>query len=236
MPTSVSFRLLMRCACLLPRGLGQQQLPGGAERHQLALPCQVLTQMLHGLAVQLCSRTCLAGAELLVSATGPPGGRADGHSRRGDQRADDFLPVQLGRQLRGLWRRHLPRLRAHPHSSLLGPAVLHHSIPLHAHSMWRSGIWWHHTAPCPCLLPANMSCRAAAAPETDCVASALLQCRTNRVSTFSKNRFISNVSQGFGGAIKVATYAILWSTAPQRHRVSVCQNLGSRLLSWLMDF
>jgi hypothetical protein len=30
-------------------------------------------------------------------------------------------------------------------------------------------------------------------------------CRTNRVSTFSSSRFINNVSQGFGGAIKVGS-------------------------------
>ena len=33
----------------------------------------------------------------------------------------------------------------------------------------------------------------------------LPQCRTNRVSTFDSNRFINNVSQGFGGAIKVCS-------------------------------
>lgn len=38
-------------------------------------------------------------------------------------------------------------------------------------------------------------------------ARGLPQCRTNRVSTFASNRFINNVSQGFGGAIKVSSSA-----------------------------
>ena len=46
-------------------------------------------------------------------------------------------------------------------------------------------------------------CGHAHAAAADSPVLALLQCRTNRVSTFSENRFINNVSQGFGGAIKV---------------------------------
>jgi hypothetical protein len=51
-------------------------------------------------------------------------------------------------------------------------------------------------------------------------ALAVLQCRTNRVSTFSANKFISNVSQGFGGAIKVNRYTRFRFTVLHQFRCS----------------